>query len=68
MKVYKFTPKEAYAGGCILVAAETEEEAKQCLDTYSYQGLSEYNLDGVIENLEYKGDKAEIIVSETYFE
>ena len=62
MKVYKFTTKEPYSGGCVLVAAESEEQAKDFIDEYTYYS------DGTIENLEYKGDMAKIIVNETYFE
>lgn len=68
MKVYKFTPNEPYAGGCILVAAETEEQAKDFIDEYTIHGMNGYYSHGTIENLEYKGDKAKIIVNHTYFE
>ena len=39
MKVYKFTPKESYSDGCILVAAETEEQAKDLIDIYTFHGI-----------------------------
>lgn len=68
MKVYKFTPNELYSGGCILVAAETEEQAKDFIDEYTNHGMNGYYSDGTIENLEYKGDKAKIIVNHTCFE
>lgn len=68
MKVYKFTPNEPYSGGCILVAAETEEQAKDFIDEYTIHGMNGYYFHGTIENLEYKGDKAKIIVNQTYFE
>lgn len=68
MKVYKFTPKESYSGGCILVAAETEEQAKDLIDIYTFHGIDGFYSDGTIENLEYKGDMAEIIINHTYFE
>ena len=68
MKVYKFTPKESYSGGCILVAAESEEQAKDFIDEYTIHGMNGFYSDGTIENLEYKGDMARIIVNHTYFE
>ena len=68
MKVYKFTPNEPYSGGCILVAAETEEQARELIDEYTFHGMDGYYSYGMIENLEYKGDKAKIIVNHTYFE
>ena len=68
MKVYKFTPKESYSGGCILVAAESEEQAKDFIDEYTIHGMNGFYSDGTIENLEYKGDMAKIIVNHTYFE
>ena len=68
MKVYKFTPKEPYAAGCILVAAESEEQAKDFIDEYTFHGMKGFCSDGPIENLEYKGDMAKVIVNETYFE
>lgn len=69
MKVYKFTTKVPYSGGCILVAAESEEQAKDLIEVYAnYYGVNAYYSDGTIESLEYKGDMAKIIVDETYFE
>ena len=68
MKVYKFTPKEPYSGGCILVAAESEEQAKDLIDIYTFHGMDGYFSHGIIENLEYKGDMAKVIVNQTYFE
>lgn len=68
MKVYKFTTKELYSGGCVLVAAESEEQAKDLIDEYTNHGMNGYYSDGTIENLEYKGDKAKVIVNQTYFE
>ena len=68
MKVYKFTPKESYSGGCILVAAETEEQAKDLIDIHTFHGMGGFFSHGIIENLEYKGDIAKIIVNHTYFE
>lgn len=68
MKVYKFTPKDIYAGGCVLVAAESEEQAKDIIDEYTEHGRHGFYSDGTIENLEYKGDMAKVIVNETYFE
>ena len=68
MKVYKFTTKELYSGGCVLVAAESEEQAKDFIDEYTIHGMNGFYSDGTIENLEYKGDMAEIIVNHTYFE
>ena len=68
MELYKFTTKELYSGGCVLVAAESEEQAKDFIDEYTNHGMNEYYSDGTIENLEYKGDEAKVIVNETYFE
>ena len=68
MKVYKFTTKEPCSGGCVLVAAESEEQAKDLIDDYTNYGINGYYSDGVIESLEYKVDKAKVIVNETYFE
>lgn len=51
-----------------MVAAETEEQAKDFIDEYTNHGMNGYYSDGTIENLEYKGDKAKVIVNETYFE
>lgn len=68
MKVYKFTTKVPYSGGCILVAAESEEQAKDLIDVYADYCVNAYYSDGTIENLEYKGDMAKVIVDETYFE
>ena len=42
MKVYKFTTKEPYSGGCVLVAAESEEQAKDFIDEYTYHGMNGY--------------------------
>ena len=67
MKVYKFTTKKLYSGGCVLVAAESEEQAKDLIDVYTNYGMDGYYSDGTIENLEYKGDMATVIVNETYF-
>ena len=68
MKVYKFTTKKPHSGGCVLVAAESEEQAKDFIDEYTIQGMDGYYSDGTIENLEYKGDMAKVIVNDTYFE
>lgn len=68
MKVYQFTTKEPYSGGCVLVAAESEEQAKDLIDVYTNHGMKGYYSDGAIENLEYKGDMARVIVNKTYFE
>lgn len=68
MKVYMFTTKEPYSGGCVLVAAQTEEQAKDLIDIYTFHGMNGYYSDGTIENLEYKGDMAKVIVNKTYFE
>ena len=51
-----------------MVAAETEEQAKDLIDEYTIHGMNGYYSHGTIENLEYKGDMAKVIVNKTYFE
>lgn len=64
MKVYKVLPKEAYSGGCILIAANSVEEA-QSLITDEYD---DYAIPIEVENVTTTVTKPTIIFNHTFFE
>lgn len=71
MKVFGIKPHKEYCGGIALVAANTQEEAKNLYlgsDEFNAVMYNEYNCDTqLIEGLFYEGDK--IIIEDTlYFE
>lgn len=68
MKVYMFTTKSSYSGGCIIIAANNKDEAKDILlliDDFMFDWYSDpLELSQLTANV----DTPQVLVNETYFE
>ena len=65
MKVYKVTTKSSYSGGCILIAANSKEEANNLLDEDIFDW---YNKPEEVPELMTTISEPKIIFDHTYFE
>ena len=69
MKVYKCKTNNSHSDGVVIIAANSPKEAKQAISQYIFwEGLYlEENFEE-IPNLEYKGNKSEVITELHYFD
>ena len=73
LKVFKYCAVGDWNGGCILVAANSQEEADETVNNQTHYIIDENSrlgkiyAEGEIENLIYNGDPC-IIFDELYFE
>ena len=69
MKVYKCKTNDIHSDGIVIVAANSPKEAKQAISQYIFwENLYSESDFKEIPNLEYKGNKPEVITELHYFD